>query len=130
MEPPILLSLINLIASPEKYDGKLVIVQGFLSLAFEGTCLFLHREDCEYGLYQNACWVSVRHGDLTLDRAKQLHCQYVMLEGTFRREETGHMGVLQNGGICDVKRYQLRPRVRDTGSSLLTTTDTPKDGAN
>ncbi|VTR93908.1 Uncharacterized protein OS=Arenimonas oryziterrae DSM 21050 = YC6267 GN=N789_05560 PE=4 SV=1 [Gemmata massiliana] len=130
MEPPILLSLINLIASPERYDGKQVAVEGFLSLELDGTYLFLHREDWEYGLFQNACWVSIRYGELTLERAKQLHHQYVRLEATFRREAVGHMGVQVNGTLCDVKKYDVCPRARDVSFPLLTTTDEPKDGAN
>jgi hypothetical protein len=38
---PLHVSLIQLIANPEKYDGKQVAVVGFLRLEFEGNALYL-----------------------------------------------------------------------------------------
>ena len=37
-------SMVQLIATPEKFDGKFVRVHGFLNLGFEGDSLYLHRE--------------------------------------------------------------------------------------
>jgi hypothetical protein len=47
-------SLVQLIANPSVYQGKLVRVIGFCQLEFEGDALFLHREDFEQGLTKNA----------------------------------------------------------------------------
>ncbi len=45
---PIQASLIQLIASPEKYDGKLVEVIGFTSFEFEDLSLYLSENDHTY----------------------------------------------------------------------------------
>jgi hypothetical protein len=45
-----LVSLVRLMATPEKYDGKAVQVVGFLRLEFEGNGLYLHQEDYEHGI--------------------------------------------------------------------------------
>jgi hypothetical protein len=127
---PLTVSLIHLIAHPERYDGKRVRVAGFLCLEFEGTCLFLHREDRDHCLFQNALWVSVRYGDLTQDRAKELHHRYVTIVGTFRRDVTGHLAVCRNGGICEVSEYRLCLQATDTGCTRFSTTETPSHGAN
>jgi len=37
-QQPTDVTLIQLIANPEKFDGKLIRVIGFLRLEFEGTC--------------------------------------------------------------------------------------------
>jgi hypothetical protein len=43
-------SLIQLIANPESYDGKKVRIIGFLRLEFEGDALYLHQVDFEMRL--------------------------------------------------------------------------------
>ncbi len=43
------ISLINLIATPERYHGKWVRVQGVANFEFEGNALFLHKEDYKLG---------------------------------------------------------------------------------
>ena len=58
-EMPQDVSILQLLATPEKFDGKLVRVIGFLCLAFEGDAVYLHREDFDHGLTQNALWVDV-----------------------------------------------------------------------
>ena len=52
-------SLIQLIANPEKYDGKQVQVVGFLRLEFEGNALYLHEDDYTNNLYGNAVGIGV-----------------------------------------------------------------------
>ena len=50
-------SIIQLIATPEKFDGKFVSLIGFLCIAFEGDSIYLHREDLEKGIPRNGLWV-------------------------------------------------------------------------
>jgi hypothetical protein len=52
-------SVIQLIAQPEKFDGKRVRFIGFLRLEFEGNAIFLHREDFDRGISRNGLWVNV-----------------------------------------------------------------------
>jgi len=54
------ISLIKLLANPELYNLQVVRAQGFLELEFEGTALYLHREDWEQMLTRNALWLDVR----------------------------------------------------------------------
>ena len=49
----------SLIANPDRVDGKLIRVIGFLRLEFEGDVLYLHREDYENAILGNGIWVSV-----------------------------------------------------------------------
>jgi hypothetical protein len=50
-------SMVQLLAAPEKFHGKLVGVFGFLRLEFEGDALYLHREDDTQGVTRNVVWV-------------------------------------------------------------------------
>ena len=81
-------TLVRLIANPEKFDGKLIRVIGFLRLEFEGNVLYLHREDYDHAILGNGIWV-----DVTPEMMKQnesLNLSYVLLEGIFSSSDKGH----------------------------------------
>ena len=84
-------SIVQLLATPERFDGKLVRVFGFLRLAFEGDALYLHREDDTQGLTRNALWVD-RTEAMEREQEK-LNAHYMLIEATFDAEDTGHMGL-------------------------------------
>src|ERR1041385_6933670 len=84
-------SMVQLIATPEKFDGKVVRVTGFLSLEFEGVGLYLHREDFQ-NMTRNGLWIRPpEKTDLNLSR------HYVEVVGTFEAKEGGHMGAFPAG---------------------------------
>ena len=97
---PLDLSLIQLIARPEDFDGQYVRVHGFYRAEFEGTALYLHREDYEQGLGKNGFWIT--SGKVQQDR------QYVLVEGRFNAKRHGHLG-LWSGEIDDVTRMEPWP---------------------
>ena len=39
------ISMINLIANPEKYFKEIIMVEGFINIEFEGDAIYLHEED-------------------------------------------------------------------------------------
>jgi hypothetical protein len=94
-------SMIQLVASPEKYDGKVVGVIGYLQLKFEDNELFLHEEDYKRSITKNAIWVGV--GPKMRPYADQLNMHCVLLVGTFDAKHEGHMemesgSILADGG--------------------------------
>jgi hypothetical protein len=54
---PLDVSMIQLIARPDDFDGEYVRVIGFYRHEFEGNALYLHREDYEQGLTKNGLWM-------------------------------------------------------------------------
>lgn len=52
-------SMIELIANPKKFDGKRVIVSGFVHFEFEGNALYFPEEDYRGGLRQNGVVLGV-----------------------------------------------------------------------
>ena len=104
-EPPHI-SLVQLIANPEKFDGKQVAVAGFLRLEMEGDALYLSRDDFLNGVTKNAIWI-----DLTPELVKsrqQLNNRDVLLLGTFDASGHGHMGLF-SGRMTNVSRAAVRP---------------------
>ena len=100
-------SVIQLIAQPEKFDGKRVRFIGFLRLEFEGNVIFLHREDFNRGISRNGLWVNVP-SDMTKHQQDEVNMHYVICVGVFRAGMHGHMGMF-SGEIDEVRRLQLWP---------------------
>jgi hypothetical protein len=97
-------TLVQLIANPERFDGKLIRVIGFLRLEFEGNVLYLHREDYENALLGNGIWV-----DVTSEMKKNsesLNMNYVLLVGNSSASDRGHMG-MWSGAIKKINRAEL-----------------------
>jgi len=102
-EEPINVTMVQLIANPERFDGKLIRVIGFLRLEFEGDVLYLHREDYEQALLGDGIWV-----DATPEikkNSKDLNMHYVLFEGVFSSKDKGHMG-MWSGTITQIRRAE------------------------
>ena len=95
-------SIINLIATPEKYYGKRVSVGGYMITEFEGTAIYLSREDFDYRIYKNSIFLLIGKGN----EYQHFHKEYVTLDGTFI-QGTGHMGLF-GGMLKDVEYIRER----------------------
>lgn len=102
------ISIINLIATPEKYHGKVVRVIGVGNLEFEGDAIYLSRDDYKY-VSNNGLWIELGEKATSYDEAKKLNGKYVIVEGTFDKNDTGHMG-MWSGSIKKISRYELWER--------------------
>ncbi|MTW03882.1 hypothetical protein [Pseudoduganella ginsengisoli] len=96
-------SMIQLIANPQLYDGKPVRVMAFLNLEFEGNALYLHREDFDKSLLSNAVWISL--DDQQIRASKKFSGGYVLVEGVFSAKDRGNFGIFP-GSIQKVTRLQ------------------------
>ena len=99
---PTAVGMVQLLAQPEKYDGKFIRVEGFLRLEFEGNALYLHREDYTIGLTKNGVWVDMSESPERL----KLNMHYVLIEGVFNAKDHGHLG-LWSGSIEKISRASL-----------------------
>ena len=92
-------SLIKLIATPEKFDGKTIQVIGYMHLEFEGDAIYLHKEDYENSLAENAFWVSFSRKLKKEKNVMAYSDKYVVIIGTFKLNDKGHMGLF--GGTLE-----------------------------
>jgi hypothetical protein len=100
-------SLIQLIANPQAYDGKTVRIIGFLHLEFEGNVIYLHNEDFRYGLGKNGLWIEIPR-DMTKEQMKAVNDQYVICTARFVAKMHGHMGI-NSGEVANVTRLEVWP---------------------
>jgi hypothetical protein len=96
------ISIVRLIATPEKYHNKQIQVEGYLNLEFEGDAIYLHEEDYKKGLTRNGFWVSFSN-KLDKKAIPKLNKGYVLIEGTFDMNSRGHMGLF-GGEIRNITR--------------------------
>jgi len=92
-------SLVKLIANPEKYDGKRIQVIGYLHLEFEGNAIYLHEEDFKHAISENSFWVDFSDKLTKKQDPKKFNDKYVIIIGTFKANDKGHMGMF--GGTLD-----------------------------
>jgi hypothetical protein len=96
---PLNLSIINLIATPEKYDNKIVRVIGFLNLEPEGNALYFHREDYVRVLKQNSIPIAIEINSET----KKFSGKYVLVEGVFHSVNDPYY-IIASGYIQEIQR--------------------------
>ncbi len=101
-------SLIQLIANPQQFDGKPIRVLAYLHLEYEGDALYLHREDFDKKLWTNA--VSISLEDAQLRHAKKLSGGFVVVEGVYSAKDRGHFGMFSGsiGQVSVIKSYERR----------------------
>jgi hypothetical protein len=88
-EPTI--SLVALIANPERYDHKRVVVSGFMYLQREYNALYIGKADFQHGQFKNSVYLLVAN-DMS-ERIYRLNGCYVIASGTFDAKNTGHLGL-------------------------------------
>jgi hypothetical protein len=96
---PKYVSIVQLLATPRKYDGKQVVVFGFLRIQQEGNRLYLGKADFDNVLLANSIWVEV--SDDMVNRRLELDKKYVRVEGVFRIHRFG-FNPRDAGGITEI----------------------------
>lgn len=100
---PLSVSMVALLASPQKYDGKLIRVIGVLGIQFESNALYLHEEDYEYGITKNSFFVR-----LTEEQEKNFRAlakKHVIVEGIFSANGP-EAREMTSGAIFDISRLE------------------------
>jgi hypothetical protein len=116
-------SVVQSLASPERYTGKWVTVRGFLHLEFEGNALYLHQEDYDHMLLKNAVWIDA-NSDVEKQKAS-LSDHYVTIIGMFRAGDDGHMGLF-SGSLTNIKHVEVAKSRKDVDEILKRTLEKKK----
>lgn len=98
------LSMVQLLANPERYDGNHIRVVGYIHFESDGNAIYLHREDEEHHLFKNGLSVSLAQG-VAFEGCQDA---YVVVEGVYRARTTGRM-TLWSGELTHVTRCQRLP---------------------
>ncbi|HEX8068651.1 MAG TPA: hypothetical protein VF546_01785 [Pyrinomonadaceae bacterium] len=102
---PLSVSLVQLIADPARYHGRLVRVVGFVSIRFEGKAVYLHEDDYRQRIAKNGLWLDLP-GTKSGGEYAQYHERYALVEGVFDATLKGHGGAF-SGALRRVRRMQV-----------------------
>jgi len=97
-------SMLQLLANPDKFDGSRVRVVGYIHFEADHDAIYLHREDEEQHLFKNGSWVSLAPG-VSFEGCQDA---YVMIEGVYRARNEGRMS-RWSGAVTHVTRCQKLP---------------------
>lgn len=90
-------SLVQLIATPERFDGKKIIVVGVYKLEFESFALYLNKDDARLLIRANSVALGIFEEGLNATKTKEewerLNDSYVRVVGIFRHAPSGHMNL-------------------------------------
>jgi len=92
-------SIQELMAAPDKFNGARVRVIAPCSIEFEGAALYATEEAHEARAARQAVWLQLKWP--LLPERRSLNGKYVLVEGRFVSELSGHEGIFQ-GAIVDV----------------------------
>jgi hypothetical protein len=96
-------SIQELVAAPDKFNGARVRVIAPCHIEFEGSALYATEEAREARAAHQAVWLQL-NWPLLPDR-RALNGKYVLVEGRFVSGSQGHEGLFQ-GAIVDVTRLE------------------------
>jgi len=100
-------SLIQVIANPDRYSGKRVVVIGYANIEFEGEALYLHEEDHRQALITNSVRLDVPSAERFKEWQRLGHT-YVLVEGRFNAQRRGRPGAAA-GTLEDISRFEKWP---------------------
>lgn len=111
-------SLVRLLAEPEKHRRKPVNFSGYMLVERGNNVVFLSKEDAAHSFTKNAVWIDL--GQETMKKAgvvpESFHCKYVTIEGIFNYREDDVPGtnsgvlVLEHvWGITEETERELKP---------------------
>jgi hypothetical protein len=76
-------SLVQLLANPERYDGRKIRAAGFFVYKGEQQALFLSSEDAENGISQNGITVALQSPAYKQDDLASLDRKFISVKGAF-----------------------------------------------
>lgn len=121
------ISIINLIATPERFSGKTVRVTGVIVLEFEGNALYLSAADAERNVFKNAVWLELNYSKFGIPEKKpsdpeqlkqakriaksleNMDGKYVLIEGIFDNNSSGHLGLFSGEiNVTRIARFSVK----------------------
>jgi hypothetical protein len=111
-------SLVQLISTPERFNGKRIVVTGFLQLGSEQNLLYLHEQDSAHGILENAVLVNT-NGQVRKGK-EQLNMKYVRIVGFFRTADrqrspfnSGTIGNIESCRFWSDPAHPMRERIKE-----------------
>ena len=93
------LSLMAVISNPDRYDGRYMLVKGYIDVGFESSALYIYQEDYKFSMTKNSVALKLSKEDFEWLDGKR---GYVRLRGVYEKEYKGHLS-LRSGGMTGLR---------------------------
>lgn len=103
-------SLEQLLARPDQFDGQLVRLTGYLNLAYEAHALYCQPDDAHEHRSKNGLWVRFSAA-ITKQQVADYHQTYVVVVGTFDARSKGHLGLF-GGTLKNISSLDKQPSTK------------------
>ncbi len=110
-QEPMNVSVVQLLANPEKYDGKLISVRAFLTFGHHVDLVYLGQQDYLHGISENALWVE--RTDQMAKEEDNLDQAYVVIVGVFSAKPKRFRLESWVGGITKISKCVVWSRPND-----------------
>lgn len=94
---------VDLLKTPEKYDGKVVSITGYVTIEFEGNALYIDSKSQKFASYEKGVWLEIAKTPFEI---KKYNGSKVLVKGIFKLSNKGHMG-LWRGALEKVSKVEL-----------------------
>ncbi len=105
-EKPIKVSLRKLYNNPDKYNGKVISVTGFMIIEFERTAIYDIKNRNRKNKTNLKYWLIMSKKDIHKLEGECTH-KYTTVIGQFNRNIKGHFGMF-NGSIMNIRNIELK----------------------
>ena len=99
-------SIINLIATPERYHDKRIRITGYLNLIYENDAVYLHKEDYDMAIGKNCVGLIITTEVRNSAHYQSCNNKYVFVEGTFNMD-AGNLGSF-TGALDSIARIGIK----------------------
>ena len=99
------ISLITLVANPEKFHNKNVRVQGYFMFEHEGNAIYVSKSDCTNGLMKNGVFLEINKNILDKMGIEIPYRGYITIEGIYNKNLNGSYGFF-SGTIQNIQSIQ------------------------
>lgn len=103
------LSLVRVLAMPERYHNHTIRVSGVLSARYEGTALFLEEGSYKHRVAANAVWLAASKDSDLLRGIDKLEGKWVTIIGKFEADKHGAFGLF-SGSIAVASFREILPK--------------------
>ncbi len=83
-------SIVQLIVNPQDYENKKIRIKGYLSFKHEGNAVYLHKDDYENVISENAIYLYIKEKDFIENSINKPYEGYMSIVGVFTNKDKGH----------------------------------------
>lgn len=83
-------SIVQLIVNPQDYENKKIRIKGYLSYKHEGNAVYLHKDDYENVITENAIYLYIKEKDFIENFIDKPYEGYMSIVGIFTNKDKGH----------------------------------------